>query len=925
MVSKGTSLSSKLRRSKSSASVKPRRRGQSFGEPIEDEAAQQQALAAAYLAMQRAAKSSRDESHSSEIGPNHHSIPFSQSQSIKSIDTSRINPNNTRHTNSRRAASYANDASTSENDERPPTHLLPPLYGVDEFGVLSDDIPSVPSIPSSYRKLRRSKSMFSARSRPGDTSGRNRDTLGTRHFARTTLRRSMSFFRGESEQHAGKNRSANGEKAAIKLARDQFLRALSHSPQSGTTVSSYRRRRSEIKPFRKTVRPLGSATSDHSNSGAQYTDERPKDRRKKVLSESIKNGFRRLFGRRVSERDDMPSSQAESCQSNVSNPTDPQHQTDSDINSSSASHDDQQMSSAFSPHHQSKDECGASVRSMKSFDSTATSNSRVTSWTNSTATNTVTARRPVESRLFIIEEHGNAIFDEKPNHNYHDGYSAFRQPIASCSGENYVDSQRVYSALMRRIDGSDMEQNEDGTITPRPGPSIRRVPSETSLCYDQPVVIPPRRSPSVRSQRRLRRGYAGASLTPQQIAHRNESIARFHRQSALGQFNANFSDSTPRGRRISRGIKILTTPTKVKNDNSDDDTSTIMVRRTHQENSIISPSVYSRSGGTPDRCDSRSDSESGGDRGTATIITSERLPYRPRGRDRMLKGSADWKSWITSQMDLIDKPGPPESLNVQFVPERGHYRENTQIDDAASDIEDVSHSPGRDKGVLMGIPEQFLEGQQMQESEPPYLTELIPVSQNNFSRPIRCSSRTSMSLGVTNVRRPSLIEANAPACSGSAVVETGAPSQAENGTVRLGITSRTPNQFPLTYRKTRLPDLFKPQAVSPRDGVDAGSPTPVRSRHGRNLPVSLYASDIKGASRSTTIRPWNNDGLTTKENNKGMGENIPPRMNETSEGLSRLSELHSTISSKRMVDIFLSDRRRHLGSSEDSTADSAFL
>ncbi|WEW56400.1 hypothetical protein PRK78_001843 [Emydomyces testavorans] len=969
-----SSVNSKLRRSESSASVKTRRRGHSYAEPIDNEVGQRQALTAASLAMQRATRSSIDELRGSETRTSHSSFQSSRPQSIRFSNSDASNSHGTRKMESVHPPPPPppkGHVIQGKETETPPVQNEPASGGVDEFGMLTDDTPFVSSVPSSYRKLRKSKSMFSTRLRSAwlnDSSRspkRNQHSsqyAGPRHFARSTLRRSLSFFKGESESHSRRHQSGESQESADRLARDQFLRELSRTSQADTFGSDVGRwRNGEPRPFRKSVRPLSSIHPSSEDGPAQERSAGGHHRvRARRLSQSIKNGLRRIFGRPVTPQEDISSQQSDATSVPLSDYND------------SGSHFNQRLSISSTPNaqycHQGNSSINsysrfpghrsASIRSMKSLESISTSNSRVTSWTDSTTTNTLNMRHPAENRLSIIQEHGEPYrsLPTKPPPHYHDGYSVFRQPLCVDGiGGNPVDSQRVYSALMRKIDDSNTKRKQDGTLTSRLNagegsghrdqssgysqqltPSIRQVPSEASMRHGQPIIIPPRRSPSVRSYRSAKSVYAvdTPGLTPQQIARCNENITRHQSRRSLRRFNSNLSRSNPHRHPGVYNTSTMTTPTRAQGCDSDDDSCTVVVSRSPtSDNLAVSPSVYSRttSGNTPGRHESHNDlshPESDDDRGTATIITSQRLPYEPRGRDRTIKGSAEWKSWMRSQMDFIDSPILSHNLDVQFVnKDRTHYREDAQIHDGSSDTESTNSlaGEGQSKRGCVEVSGKSAEETQVSDYKRQPLSELKRYSQSNFSRPLRCSPSSSVAFGTTNARKPSVVtEVHTPPCSAPVIVEMNVHPKASAGSIQSRTQSRTPNHSPLVCRKTRLSDTCRSPTASPQGGFHVNSRASTRNRHGMHLPPPSYGGGTKKGFQSvhsSSMYTKNDGGSTTKENRE-MNENEPP---ELPDGLYRLSELPSTISSKRMVDIFLSDRRRLRGVSEDSSNESAFL
>ncbi|KMU84792.1 hypothetical protein CIHG_02576 [Coccidioides immitis H538.4] len=837
--------------------------------------------------MQRATRSSFDDSNDSEAGAHRPPVQVPRSQSIRFSDGTNAGVRKMGSIRSSPAAAHLTADDTVQ--EKEDGSRAQTIDNFKEFGMLDDDIPSVPSIPSSYRKLRKSKSMFSARLRTGWLTNGSRSPRRSRrqsqdtskhHFARTPLRRSMSFFKGgDSVPPTKRHSSTNSHSPAIKLGGEQFLRDLSRTSKSdtlGPNIAGEGRR--EQKSLRRTLRTSTSMTNDDDpRCSTRYAEER----------RECLHVYR-----------------------------------------------------AFSGHRP------ASIRSMKSIDSVSTSNSRATTWTNSTMTNSINTTRPVETRLSIIEEHGDP---NKPIHiqpRYHDGYSPFRQPLCLDPMANSIDSQRVYSALMRKIDGSNTlkkqsdttnqwlegaEAGRDNTQPPsssqRPSQGTRQAPGEALMRYSQVVSIPPRNSPSVRSYMSTQPTYIVEypGRTPQQIAQRNESILQHRSRRPLGRFNSNASHSSPYRHSAQYAGDTITTPTRSRY--SDDDSRTVVVLNSPPSDSfVVSPSVYSRTTNTPGGHQNNIDfafSELDEDRGTATIIGRETLPSTPRGRDRIFRGSAEWKSWMNSQMELIDRPSLSNELDIKFsASDRLHYREDADIHGEISDDEPSCgfRKVNRNK-ICVKSPRCE---DRVSNNEGHALTELSTISQNNFSRPLHRSPSGPVSIGATNARKPSLVtHQHTPPCSAPVVVDMNVPS---TGSSRSRSKSKAPNQSPLIYNKTRQPESRKSLTVSPLDGRNPRTSLSTRSRHDGNVPPPFYGADVTRRMPSvqySSTRSRGGDGLMAKENREG-NENNPPDRNEFAEGFSKIRDLHSTISSKRMVDLFLSDRRRLMGGA-DSPTESAFI
>lgn len=371
----------------------------------------------------------------------------------------------------------------------------------DEQYTREDDVAST---PSSYRRIRRSKSLLSASKAPSiyynnGTPGTNIPPLPhKRSFLSTTRRsqdddtetvlrapKSMSFLRGRSERDRRMSSERNDE--AIQMARDRFFtqsaqQRLREQPSFLFRARAQRQERS----FRKSVRS-GSGTQGFdmpiSSTGIGPVHERSiKDAARKA-SRSLRSKLKRVFGR--SSKDDspveVPNQQVVAKETHVRRhlgelPTDQsQYQNSSHHLAPSLWQVNSRVPSLHTvASNQQLRSHNGSVRSARSIKSVATDRSddksRVTSWT-STGINTLnshTAHHFADKetqRLSVIKENGTHI----PSSSFRPAKHQEKHPShtqASYRGkENFltvpqinsapIDSARMYSALMKRIDAND--------------------------------------------------------------------------------------------------------------------------------------------------------------------------------------------------------------------------------------------------------------------------------------------------------------------------------------------------------------------------------------------------------------------------------------------------------------------------------------
>ncbi|TVY23779.1 hypothetical protein LHYA1_G008074 [Lachnellula hyalina] len=353
------------------------------------------------------------------------------------------------------------------------------LAAYDEYYTREDDVAST---PSSYRRIRRSKSMFSPLKAPHvfytngtpdghDTSYTGRSTTDSRASenrpSQHALRgpKSMSFLRSRRSTTFG---ARNDE--AVQMARDRFFHQTTQ--QRLREQPSFLFRSKFHKPertFRKSVRSSSGSSYGMSiaskNQPAQPKESVLRDKARKV-SKTIKNKLKRVLGFAKDEPFAIPNQQVDAPETHV-------RKYDGDTPGmqetfSNGLHPDEASllrvaSRVPSIRVKSSDEKlkshTGSVRSLGSEHSD--DKSRVTSWT-STAANTVTSHggraltEREQQRLSIINENGTHItsssFDRQRLPNQFSAYPIMHRPSKSAGNITSVDSARVYSALMKRLD-----------------------------------------------------------------------------------------------------------------------------------------------------------------------------------------------------------------------------------------------------------------------------------------------------------------------------------------------------------------------------------------------------------------------------------------------------------------------------------------
>ncbi|KAL4806103.1 hypothetical protein BDV18DRAFT_160171 [Aspergillus unguis] len=729
----------------------------------------------------------------------------------------------------------------SESDQ-PWSAALP---SISEFGGLEDRIAS---LPSSYRRLRKSRSMFSTRQRSShipysitspesyspSISSQGQPSDPPKLYR--TLRRSMSFLKADNRPKSTL-RHAKSQDASIQLARSRYQQDILNSPdsQSWQPLPMSKTRR-EHKPFRKTFRGT-SATEDTTAEGSiEHIRTSQPHWKARALSSSIKKGIKRVLG--LSRN---PSAQSHECAS-----------------PSASSHWGQSPSTGVSDENNYPSDYGnfdidhqyaqvgqpPTICRMQSSRSLATSRSRVTSWADSTAANTIATPKTGGQRLSIVSEQGDLGPPEVP-------------PLPSSSirhDRSGIDSQRLFSALMKRIGGEYPHSSQENIVIgqvkehraiPTQGAShfhsskntIRQVPSEASIS-----------SP---------RSYATANPGSNEQQHdRNTVSCR-----SVGPSESHIDDS------------------RVVEDDA------------HRPDSVSS-SVYSRTtnGHSTRSRAATSSPDSAAEPGVATIYASERAAYSSPNKasesadDLPAQPSTDWQNWMDSQMARIENATPTR-----------HYREDAEIyGDYAPHF--TSSVPARRIRVESrgGAPAQAYD-----------LPDRRVSTSSNFSRPF---SRSSSLRTVVRAREPS-----------SSIPTPGVPPLGDDVFRDSGDRGRS--------LKPQAGQSFSPMlARSSNQPRTVESPTPKRSA----TEVSPMMGSRKPGQPPTKWSPITPDARLLhrrsarflRENRRATNENarIEQGMYDQAHGL------QSSMSSKRMVEMFLNSRRRQMGvGSDDGTSEPAFL
>ncbi|KAJ5983183.1 hypothetical protein N7481_005282 [Penicillium waksmanii] len=726
------------------------------------------------------------------------------------------------------------------------------------------------SVPSSYRRLRKAKSMFSTRQRSSHITYSTpplprRDAMDLERSPRFALPRTMrhtpSFIRASSFQSSRAIRHAKSQDTAIQLARDQFLGEIDQA-EARTRHSSLfvHRRRWENKPFRKTLRVTSA-----SNIGTKPAE---RHGRRRTFSASFKNGLKRVFGL----------SKPVEQQSNLSDATDPPFPPVPIACN--------EISVNNSVHEYVEDPHCVFHESPPSRASLCTSKSRVTSWADSTVANTITARKPGNRQsLSLIEEHGD-LNKQLPQHPSGAADQASPTPRKSTARRfnDWVDSHDLYSALMQQIGRQDVQNAEEeiifGTVAEH-----RAVQARTSSALSR------------RSKYTVRRVPSGDSSTPGSFTTARAGDSSSPRKNIIRPLQ--YIPSSASSRRI-QGQEIHTWGPRVdgksprspcaRGGDSDDETgSVIVVRYGGARMGAVSPSVYSRTtnGGTPTEevIEPRYVAD---EPGTATIFTSQRAVYKSPRRSSsssplktQVKPSLDWQQWISSQIERIESTSPT----------REHVREDAQFqeDDDEIFMGMMRRAPG---------PGQESTANPYIASEPKHndsqsITDPRVTSQNNFSRPFSRSSSVRTILPSQTVEPGSTVKTASKLSAVDSIADVPSPP------------ARVPSDRTLSPMRTRtanspsIPDSPTPQRVVP-DIPKRNLTQEQYRRYSARRPIGNGKPNSFRSMRAyRDFNALNNENQWRREDH----ENMMDEYHKNQDG-------PSTVSSKRMVEMFLNSRRR---------------
>ena len=955
-------VSGRPRRAKSTSSIKPQLTEDQYAGFGGELAARQYAVTAAEIAYERANErylGAKDEKGAKTSNPGKERSNLAYQKSIRFAGPSAV-PLRSHSITCRtvpaitplsKAQNPPWDIESHETDaKRPNTRSLAAesLFGVenfDEYGFASQ--------PSSYRRLRKTKSMFMPGKQPSAIFPAGVPKAG-RHFQRQSvrssdscgesvrvpdprLRKSFSFIRGVTERLPTITRQHATNDEVVQLARDQFVADLEKQRlKEHSSLFDHVRRHKPRKAFRRTLR----TTSTNSYSSAVASPNAAEESlhssglvvKARTFSQNLRRKLKNVLGRSVGESVALPIQHLDASRAHFGGGISPADQ-DSEFYPPIPSPDVEllrRISSRETLGHNalnlaSGDPGLSSIRSVPSQEDISLNKSRVTSWTDSTAANTIHVPFVVErKRLSVIKEDGGPHQPSSASR-VHDGisngYPAFRQPYRQDSAGTPPEPQRIFSALQREIvkrkshgdidsSDSDIESSQDQTRSTRAF-ATQEQSVDRHYLHQGPFSLP---------YQHVDFAEATDGLTQQQVATLNESCDALPKRPLheVGSafFHANKHIEQKRGRSPYRRATRSSTEDDpiLQNDTSDvartaDEAlmSQPLAAKYHFSQATRSESIYSRTSGirTPKTLGSSVSlvrHESNEEPGTAIILATEAAQHR-NGESHLRqqrdvshmsnKSSGECKERLASDMAYFNDQFSEDKTiyNALPVKESGHKRESAQINGDETEIgkfHSTDQPPPQPLGFLRSDSKIHLMGEEKSSLNKPNTmqqTENTPLTRPPFYK--QGSLRPESGREYPN---PYDVSHNLRS------TESQDSLKERDGNV---IFPRAPSKRYSPERAQRLQRLKNKSLLSLHE---ATSSTQSGNRSGF-LMESKSVQNTKASPSSLWLR-----GSALKENSPSP--DLTPK---------------SQSDSKHLVDSFLKDRRREVRISEENGSSPAFL
>lgn len=998
MLSRGASNASRRpRRAKSSPSVRAEPAFSIEPSCADTEITHQQAVTAANLAFERAneRRMAKQGLQAGEVGQDtgkiantddgsrlgrRHSVRFAGPTAIPTRNRSITRREAPNHRISHDSYETTMASQQRHNDPSLPAPVKPMTALSQHLGEFGES--DTASVPSSYRRLRKAKSMFSPGKVPSAVFSEGTSN-GRRHFDRhlvqpsdgfqesfrvpdPRLRRSYSFIRGVTDRLSTGSRQYTTNDTAVQMARDEYLRQLQQQRlKEQPSLLNLSGRRKSQKQFRRTVRSTSTNSYGSAIASPLASIEPPVVKgfghKARNLSHTLKKKIKRVFKRPLNDEGTLPAQHLEASYPHYRDYA--LNSDDKELRYPPAPEPDAELllrvgsreSVISTPIFVDKGPLADSVRSVHSDDDESNGKSRVTSWTDSTAANTINMSQMMErKRLSIIKEDGGP---HQPSSSggqladIGDGYANFRLPVkqssAQCVG-GPLDAQRIFSALQREIDENnrkatlddDKRGNDSGSDQRKPWGSIstpRRI-SSARVVARAALENEPARYPGVKELNSVKfkptakvnnepypneghdvhindhRDFAESQTdpTPQQIAEMNESGLPLSKRPLREVRSAFFppsmwferSNTSPYRRAMYGSIGEGTGPQHDSDFSSrphSQGPANVSTGRLRNASVTGSDSVYSRSSGghTPKAARSSlslEKSEGSGEAGTAVIIMTEASkhghPARTVGQ-REVSYTKPSGEWRQFMATQVAslEAYAPRHDIASQVKESGHRRENAQCDGEDVKIGRCLSSDGPPKQPPGVIQGNSNAMKPLKHKASQWMVERLPLTS---IRPFSNGSKARHNENIPLIR--SLENSR----------NTSKPENEKRISVNecdsLGGLRQIPSHSPLEKQKnltdspTTAHIRWSPERVERLRRLKSSSVTSLRD----------VPSQTENKSRHSTPASQKNDNLGNEDMN--------PDSAQTHAG-----------SNQKLVDSFLKGRRKAMRISEESGTDPAFL
>ena len=493
----GPKTYTRLHRSRSVVSVQERRRNPIVLEPLDPDTAHVHALVAAHRAMERSTGRTssdlrRSGSSASKNNPRRamtDRVPWSEARYNRSTyQTSRdLHQQDIHVSSSEQRTIRRTQSSLAPEAPHPPSEVSDtfveqytwsPMRGRE----IEQRIPSenYGAQPSSFRRLRKARSLLTPQKKtinlsdlrhqiqsfsPAKSLRGVQSAVGLRNPTDTKdfvpqVRRSPSFIRfsRRAKSHADfrEQDQPRYSEEAVRLAREKFLKGHnSHMPQYGFRTAKSPRHSLPGKSFSRLRIPVKSDNQEppRKTSGSKFRN----------FSASIRDRVRTILSKSTNARAVMPAQQLPASRRHFGEPSDVDSQGFDAYACEDAEVDRRNSlyipSSAEADELEATDKVSSSLRQVSGGASLHSgARSRITSWTNSTVTGagSLHAGSIQQNRLSIIKEDGGPHQPSSSAGRHIGGVAVFQEPIEASA----IDSQRIYSALMKRIDQEQAEMNQ---------------------------------------------------------------------------------------------------------------------------------------------------------------------------------------------------------------------------------------------------------------------------------------------------------------------------------------------------------------------------------------------------------------------------------------------------------------------------------